>query len=96
MLSPRRAYLSDEQGQERIDVLGSGGRVVDLLIVRVGVSNTNGLIQEDDVGLVGPTVLVVRDVDLGALVCFRNLARTEFEQQTGSRTATRSTVEPQD
>lgn len=77
-------YLANEQGQERIDVLGSSGRVVDLFIIRVGVSDTNGLIQEDDVGLVGPAVLVVCDVDLGILVGLGDLARTKFEQQTGS------------
>lgn len=48
------AYLSDEQGQERIHVLRGGGTVVDLLIIRVRIPNTDGLIQENDVGLIGP------------------------------------------
>lgn len=73
------AHLSDEQGQERINILGSGRRVVDLLVIRVRVSDTNGLIQEYDVGLVGPTVWVVGDVDL-VILALCDLTRSKLEQ----------------
>jgi hypothetical protein len=69
-------YVHDEQLEERKDVFGGSGRVVDLAFVRVRVSDADGFcgettsqgrlttrtIEEESVGDVVPRVLVVSDV----------------------------------
>ena len=75
-----------KQLQERVYVLGRSGRVVNASRVGVRVTDSDGLVEEEDVGVRGPRVGVVGRVDVGTLRgrCGDH-ARTEFEEKSGGR-----------
>lgn len=90
---PCSTHLSNEQSQESVNIFSSGGRVVDLFIVRVRVSDTNRLIHENDVCLVGPTVRVVGNIDL-VVFALGDLTWSKLKEQAGGRAASGTTVQP--
>ena len=66
----------EEQLEESVYILPSGGAAVDLgAIIRVGISDVDRLVEEEDIAMRVPRVLVVR---YGSLI--GNLARTELEE----------------
>lgn len=71
-----------EELKESVDVFASSRARVDRrTIVRVRVTNIDGLVQENDVGIGVPTVRVVGDV----MTFIRDPARTKLEEQTSRR-----------
>src|SRR6267154_5186027 len=82
---------AEEKFHECINILSSSRACVDgAAIFRVRISNVNGLVKEDHVGVGIPAVGVVRRV--GAIV--RDAARTKLEQKASRRAASRATVQP--
>jgi len=71
----------EEQLEEGIDILSGCGTTVYLgAIIRVGVPDVDGLIEEEDITAPIPRVLVVCDAGL-----IRNPTRTELEEQSCGR-----------
>lgn len=69
-----------EQLEERVDVLASDrARVDGSAPVSVREADVYGLVKEDDIGVVGPAVRVVRDVT----PILSNRAWAQFEEEAG-------------
>lgn len=79
----------EEEGEQGVDILASSDRVGDGR-ARVGVADVDGLVKEDDGGVVVPRPLVVDNLEF--LV---DRSRAELHEQTGEGRAARATVEPQ-
>jgi hypothetical protein len=66
----------EEQLEECIHILSGYGTTVDLgTVVRVGIPDVDGLVEEEDIAVCIPGVLVVRHARLTG-----NLTRTELEE----------------
>jgi hypothetical protein len=78
--------LLEEQCQESVDVLASSNSVADRGAT-VGVADVDGLVKEDNRGIVVPGKVVVDRLDVLA-----DGARTKFEEQSGKGRATGTTV----
>lgn len=83
--------LGHEELQESIDILGSGGGVVDGLSVGIRVADLDRLIKEDHVGVGVPAVRI----RFGRRSVLCDVARTELEQETGGARAAGTAVEPE-
>lgn len=82
--------LVEEEGHKSVDVLAGSDRVGDGG-TRVGVADVDGLVKEDDGGVVVPRPLVVDNLKL--LV---DGSGAELHEETGQGRAARATVEPKD
>lgn len=82
--------LLEEQGKESVDILASSNGVTDGGTA-VGVADVDGLVEEDNRGIVVPRVVVVDGLDVLA-----DGARTKFQKQSSEGGAARATVQPQD
>jgi hypothetical protein len=82
--------LLEEQSQESVDVLASSNSVADRGAT-VGVADIDGLVKEDNRGIVVPGEVVVDRLDVLA-----DGARTKFEEQSSEGGAAGTTVQPQD
>jgi hypothetical protein len=83
---------NEEKLQKSPDVLCRNWCVVDSRIIfRVRISNSYRLIEENDIGIRSPRVLVE-----GCIIAFiTDRTRAEFEKQPSGRTATRAPIQPQ-
>lgn len=82
--------LLEEEGEQRVDVLTSSNRVTDGGAT-VRVSDVDGLVKENNGSVGVPGVFIVDRLDV-----LINLAGSQFQEQTGERRATGSTVQPED
>lgn len=81
----------EEELHECVNILSSDrARVDGAAIFRVRISDVDGLVKEDHIGVGIPAVWIVRRV--GALV--GDAAWTKLKQKASRRTAPRATVEP--
>lgn len=62
-------------------------------MVRIGITNIDWLVKENDVEMIVPGVGIVTDVDFGTF--FVDGARAEFDKKSGRGTTTRTAVEPE-
>jgi hypothetical protein len=88
-----------EQLEERMNILRRSGGVVHTTRVRVRVADSDGLVEEEHVGVVGPRVRVVGRVDRssrarGVRGGGGDHTRTELEEESGGRGTTGSSVQP--
>lgn len=81
--------LLEEQGKESVNVLAGSNGVADGGPA-VGVSDVDGLVKENDRGIVVPRVVIVDGLDVLA-----NGARTKFQEQSSEGRAAGATVQPQ-
>ena len=81
--------LVEEEGKESVDILASSDSVADG-VAGVRVADVDGLVKEDNAGVVVPGVLIVDDLEL--LV---NGRRAELKEETSKRRAAGATVQPQ-
>lgn len=80
--------LLEEQGEQSVDIFASGNSVANAGST-VGVSDVDGLIQEDHGGVGVPREIVVDNLNL--LV---NGARSKLHEETSQRGATGTTIQP--
>ena len=80
----------EEERKEGIDVLSGGDSVADA-VAAVRVPNIDGLVDEDDRGVVVPSGWVVDKLNL--LV---DASRSQLQEETGQGRAAWATIEPQD
>ena len=84
---------AEEELKEGVHVFtGDGARVNGRALVSIGETDVNWLVEEDDIGVLVPGVLVVGHI----LALVGNRARPKLEEQAGGRRATRATVEPEE
>jgi len=82
--------LLEEQCQESVYILASSNSVADRGAT-VGVANVDGLVKEDNRGIVVPGEVIVDRLDVLA-----DGAGTKLEEQSSEGRAARTTIQPQD
>ena len=82
--------LLEEQGQESVDILASSNGVADGGAT-VRVADVDGLVEEDNRGIVVPREVIVDRLDVLA-----NGAGSKFQEQSGEGRATGTAVQPED